>query len=103
MFERYSEKSRRVIFFARYEASNFGSQRIETHHLLLGLLRENLDVFAPFLKSPDEASAIRQEIEQRFPRQAPVPTSADLPLAHESKRVLAYAAEEAERLRHQTI
>ena len=41
MFERYTEKARRVIFFARYEASQFGSPYIETEHLLLGLLRED--------------------------------------------------------------
>lgn len=41
MFERYTEKARRVIFFARYEASQFGSPFIETEHLLLGLLRED--------------------------------------------------------------
>ncbi|MBZ5597034.1 MAG: hypothetical protein LAN83_01820 [Acidobacteriia bacterium] len=39
MFERYTEKARRVIFFARYEASEYGSPFIETEHLLLGLLR----------------------------------------------------------------
>ena len=39
MFERYTEKARRVIFFARYEASQYGSTYIETEHLLLGLLR----------------------------------------------------------------
>ena len=43
MFERYTEKARRVIFFARYEASQFGSPYIETEHLLLGLLREAKD------------------------------------------------------------
>jgi ATP-dependent Clp protease ATP-binding subunit ClpC len=41
MFERYTEKARRVIFFARYEASQFGAQWIETEHILLGLLRED--------------------------------------------------------------
>jgi len=35
MFERYTEKARRVIFFARYEASQYGSMSIETEHLLL--------------------------------------------------------------------
>jgi ATP-dependent Clp protease ATP-binding subunit ClpC len=39
MFERYTEKARRVIFFARYEASQFGSPYIESEHVLLGLLR----------------------------------------------------------------
>jgi hypothetical protein len=41
MFERYTEKARRCIFFARYEASMFGSPYIETEHLLLGILRED--------------------------------------------------------------
>ena len=41
MFERYTEKARRTIFFARYEASQFGSPRIEAEHLLLGLLHES--------------------------------------------------------------
>jgi ATP-dependent Clp protease ATP-binding subunit ClpC len=39
MFERYTEKARRVIFFGRYEASQLGSPFIETEHLLLGLMR----------------------------------------------------------------
>jgi ATP-dependent Clp protease ATP-binding subunit ClpC len=37
MFERYTEKARRVIFFSRYEASQCGSPTIETEHLLLGM------------------------------------------------------------------
>jgi ATP-dependent Clp protease ATP-binding subunit ClpA len=49
MFERYTEKARRVIFFARYEASQFGSPFIETEHVLLGLLREDRDVALRFL------------------------------------------------------
>ena len=40
MFERYTERARRVLFFARYEASQLGSVSIETEHLLLGLIRE---------------------------------------------------------------
>jgi ATP-dependent Clp protease ATP-binding subunit ClpC len=46
MFERYTEKARRVIFFARYEASQFGQPYIETEHLLLGILREDNEVIA---------------------------------------------------------
>ena len=51
MFERYTEKARRVIFFARYEASQFGSPYIETEHLLLGLLREDKALANRFLRS----------------------------------------------------
>ena len=45
MFERYTEKARRTIFFARYEASQFGSPVIDTEHLLLGLLREDKSLY----------------------------------------------------------
>jgi len=38
MFERYTERARRVIFFARYEASQYGSPYMESEHFLLGLL-----------------------------------------------------------------
>jgi hypothetical protein len=41
MFERYTEKARRVVLFARYEASQYGSPYIETEHVLLGLMRED--------------------------------------------------------------
>ncbi|HTA43224.1 MAG TPA: Clp protease N-terminal domain-containing protein [Bryobacteraceae bacterium] len=41
MFERYTEKARRSIFFARYEAHQFGSSAIETEFLLLGVLRDD--------------------------------------------------------------
>ncbi|MDQ3256655.1 MAG: hypothetical protein M3R15_22655, partial [Acidobacteriota bacterium] len=49
MFERYTEKARRVIFFARYEASQFGAPAIEPEHLLLGLMREDKTLTARFL------------------------------------------------------
>ena len=49
MFERYTERARRVIFFARYEASQFGSEYIQTEHLLLGLAREKRHYFLFFL------------------------------------------------------
>jgi ATP-dependent Clp protease ATP-binding subunit ClpC len=42
MFERFTEKARRAVFFARYEASQYGNSYIETEHLLLGLWREDL-------------------------------------------------------------
>ena len=40
MFERYTETARRVVFFARYEASQFGSPEITPEHILLGFCRE---------------------------------------------------------------
>jgi hypothetical protein len=101
LFERYTEKARRTIFFARYEASNTGSRGIETSHLLLGLLRENLNFLGDPLAAALFVERYRLEI---VPDQAEkVPTSADLPLSHQCKRVLAYGAEEAKLMEHQHI
>ncbi len=103
MFERYTEKARRVIFFARYEASQFGSPYIETEHLLLGLLREDKALTNRFLRSHASVDSIRKQIEGHTTMREKVSTSVDLPLSNECKRVLAYAAEEAERLSHKHI
>jgi ATP-dependent Clp protease ATP-binding subunit ClpC len=103
MFERYTEKARRVIFFARYEATQFGSPYIETEHLLLGLLREDKALTNRFLRSHSSIESIRKQIEGRTTIREKVSTSVDLPLSQECKRVLAYAAEEAERLSHKHI
>ena len=103
MFERYTEKARRVIFFARYEASQFGSPYIETEHLLLGLLREDKALANRFLRSHRWFESIRKQIEGHTTIREKVATSVDLPLSNESKRVLAHAADEAERLAHKHI
>src|SRR6266581_5540352 len=103
MFERYTEKARRVIFFARYEASQFGSPYIETEHLLLGLLREDKTLANRFLRSHAAVDSIRKQIEGHTTIREKVSTSDDLPLTNECKRVLAYAAEEAEQLSHKHI
>jgi ATP-dependent Clp protease ATP-binding subunit ClpC len=97
MFEKYTEKARRVIFFGRYEASQLHSSYIEPEHLLLGLLREDKFLAHRFLGA-DAVEPIRKEIEERRTPGAPVSPSVDLPMSSMSKRVLAYAAEEAERL-----
>jgi cell pole-organizing protein PopZ len=103
MFERYTEKARRAIFFARYEASQFGSPYIETEHLLLGLLREDKALANRFLRSHAAVESIREQIENHTTIGERVSTSVDLPLSHECKRVLAYAAEESERMNHKHI
>ncbi|UCF38011.1 MAG: ATP-dependent Clp protease ATP-binding subunit [Acidobacteriota bacterium] len=99
MFEKYTEKARRVIFFARYEASQLGSRSIETEHILLGLLREDKALAGRFFpKSQSVLNGIRQEIEDRLEKAEKVSTSVELPLSDQSKRVLTYATEEADRL-----
>jgi ATP-dependent Clp protease ATP-binding subunit ClpA len=102
MFERYTEKARRVVFLARYEASHFGSPYIETEHFLLGILREDKELSMRAIPNLD-AESIQQQIEKATLNRKPVPTSVDLPLSNECKRVLAYAAEEANRLNHNHI
>jgi len=104
MFERYTERARRVIFFARYEASQLGSSSIETEHLLLGLIREGKGLTSRiFNKSHLSMETIRKEIEGRALYRDKVSTSVDIPLSLESKRVLGYASEEAERMLHNYI
>jgi ATP-dependent Clp protease ATP-binding subunit ClpA len=97
MFERYTDKARRSIFFARYEASNFGSQQIGTEHLLLGLVRED----GLLLGSTAPLDSIRKWIEANAgPTGEKIPTSVDLPLSAECKRALSSGAEEATNLGH---
>ena len=104
MFERYTEKARRVIFFARYEASQFGAQAIEAEHILLGLLREDKQLAQKFFRSPHSTvESIRKEIEGRTVFREKVSASVDLPLSASAKRVLGYAADESERLQHRNI
>jgi ATP-dependent Clp protease ATP-binding subunit ClpC len=104
MFERYTEKARRVIFFARYEASQFGAPAIEPEHLLLGLMREDKTLTGRFFpRAQINIEAIRKEIEGRTLLREKISTSVELPLAPETKRVLAYAHEESDRLQHRHI
>lgn len=104
MFERYTEKARRVIFFARYEASQFGAIQIEAEHILLGLIREDKNLtYRFFHRSHATVESIRREIEGRTVLRDRIPNNIDLPLAGEAKRVLAFAAEESERLGNRHI
>src|SRR2546425_742669 len=104
MFERYTEKARRVIFFARYEASQFGAPAIEPEHLLLGLMREDKTLTGRFFpRAQVSIESIRKEIEGRTLLREKISTSVELPLAPETKKVLAFAHEESDRLQHRHI
>src|ERR1700753_1775336 len=104
MFERYTERARRVLFFARYEASQLGSISIETEHLLLGLIREGKGLTSRiFARSHLSLENIRKEIEGRTVFREKVSTSVEIPFSAETKRVLKFAAEEADRLLHNYI
>ena len=98
MFERFTEKARRVIFFARYEASAFGSHEIAPEHLLLGFLRENASTANQYFGSPTAPESIRSRLTEQLPRGEKVSTSVDLPLSKDSHRVLAHAIQASDHL-----
>jgi ATP-dependent Clp protease ATP-binding subunit ClpA len=104
MFERYTDEARRVIFFARYEASVLASSSIEAEHLLLGLMREGRGfVGKVFHLRQLTYEAIRKEIELRVAPGEPMSTAVDIPLSAPARSVLQHAAEEADRLHAEHI
>ncbi len=105
MFERYTERARRVIFFARYEALQYGSQVISPEHILLGLMREDKTISARYFpfRNTLTVDAIRREVEERIVLRERIPQSAELHLATETKRILAFAGEESQRLENRHI
>jgi ATP-dependent Clp protease ATP-binding subunit ClpC len=104
MFERYTERARRVLFFARYEANQLGSSLIEPEHLLLGLIREGKGLTSRlFARAHVSLDGIRREIEGRSVAREGVATSVEIPFSAETKRALQFAAEEADRLLHNYI
>jgi len=103
MFERYTEKARRAIFFARYEASKYGNPYIETEHLLLGLLREHRSLEKLFPGEPNAAARIRFEIEKRITPGEPFGPSVEVPLSNECKMALNLASDTCEKLGHRWV
>jgi ATP-dependent Clp protease ATP-binding subunit ClpA len=97
MFELYTEKARRVIFFARYESSQYGTPQIESEHLLLGLIREDRLILKRCAEHLFNEEEIRAAIDKMTPAGKRTSTSVDLPVSNECKRILAFAAEESVR------
>ncbi len=95
MFERYTEQARRVLFFARYEASQFGAESVQPEHLVLGWLREDKALVRQFLFSHGATEELHKRIEERFEKREKRSSSVDIPLDKHVKRVLAFASEEA--------
>ena len=105
MFERYTEKARRVIFFARYEALQYGSQVISPEHILLGLMREDKTLsprFFPF-RNNLPVEAVRREVEERIVLRERIPQSAELHLSPETKKILVFASEEGKQMKSRHI
>lgn len=95
MFERYNEKARRVVFFARYEASQRSSGCIELEDLVLGALREDQELKSAL--PPESLQLLVEQLRAVEPSlHRPTATSVDLPLSTAAQRALAYGADEAE-------
>jgi ATP-dependent Clp protease ATP-binding subunit ClpC len=92
MFERYTDEARRVIFFARYEASRLGSPIIETEHIWLGLLRESKKVVKR-LAPRVTAEAVHGRLIHHAQR---ISMTVQIPLSDGATRVLAGATAEAD-------
>jgi ATP-dependent Clp protease ATP-binding subunit ClpC len=104
MFEKFTEKAKRVLFLARYEASQAASKVIGSEHLLLGLLKEGDEITREiFSRLNIDMDGVRAEIEERGPTRERTTATVEIPFSEETKRVLSYAEEEAERLLHPHI
>ncbi len=96
MLENLTERARRTLFFARYEAAQAGASSIASEHLLLGLLRESDEVVEQLLaRFQLRSEDLRGEL-GTAPGAADAQGPAELPLADDSRRILLLAAHEAE-------
>ncbi len=102
-FERYTETARRVLFFARYEASRRGSPVIEPEHLLLGVIREQetLPYQMPCLDA--DLASLRSHLESRMTIRPAIPAAVSVPFSQDSNRALAHTVEEAAGLQHDFV
>ena len=103
MFERYTEKARRVIFYARYEAGQQGASAIGPEHLLLGLLRADEHLSGKFLQPGEALEEVRRRGEKNAAPREGLSTSTELPLSPDAKKVLTYAMHESDGLSHRHI
>src|SRR5947209_11392616 len=104
MWQRFTERARRVVFFAQEEATRLGENYVGTEHLLLGLVRENDNVAARILEGRlgISLSSIRQETEKQVTR-GPGNKGEDMQLTPRAKRMIDLAYEEARSLSNNYI
>jgi uncharacterized protein (TIGR02246 family) len=93
--ERYSELARREILSARYEAGRYGSTRIESQHLLLGLMSEDWDLVYHFMGKRGSLQSIREIIESQTRIGERIPGATEISFSEECASILQYAEEEA--------
>jgi len=103
MFERFTDRARRVVVLAQEEARMLNHNSIGTEHILLGLIREGEGVAARALKSLEiSLDAVRQQVEEIIGRGQQAP-SGHIPFTPRSKRVLELSLRESRQLGHNYI
>ena len=104
MFERFTERARKVMSLARQEAQRLNHEYIGTEHILLGLVQEGSGVAANVLKNMDvELKKIRMEVEKMVKSGSNIVQMGQLPFTPRAKKVLELALEEANNLGHNYI
>ena len=104
MFERFTERARKVIILAREEAIRLGHNFVGTEHLLLGLIREGDGLAVAILKKLNvNVSALKAEIEKIVAVGTEFSPAGEIPFTPQAKKVLEYAISEARSLGHNYI
>ena len=104
MFERFTDRARKVMALANQEAQRFNHEYIGTEHILLGLVKEGSGVGANVLKNLDvDIKKLRLEIEKLVKSGPDMVTMGKLPQTPRAKKVIEYAIEEARSLNHNYV
>lgn len=104
MFERFTDRARKVMALANQEAQRFNHEYIGTEHILLGLVKEGSGVGANVLKNLDvDIKKLRLEIEKHVKSGPDMVTMGKLPQTPRAKKVIEYAIEEARSLNHNYV
>ena len=104
MYERFTDRARKVMQLANQEAQRFNHEYIGTEHILLGLVKEGSGVAANVLKNLDvDLRKIRLEVEKIVQAGPDMVTMGKLPQTPRAKKVIEYAIEEARNLNHNYV
>jgi ATP-dependent Clp protease ATP-binding subunit ClpC len=104
MFERFTDRARKVMALANQEAQRFNHEYIGTEHILLGLVKEGSGVGANVLKNLGvDLRKVRLEVEKLVKSGPEMVTMGKLPQTPRAKRVIEYAIEEARNLNHNYV
>ena len=104
MFERFTDRARKVMHLANQEAQRFNHEYVGTEHMLLGLIKEGSGVAANVLKNLEiDLRKIRNEVEKIVQAGPEMVTMGKLPQTPRAKKAIEYAIEEARNLNHNYV